>query len=262
MAGIVRGTILGSGTSSGVPVIGCQCATCRSGDTRDTRLRASMMLETNGTRILIDTSNDFRAQMLGHGVRSLDAILYTHHHFDHISGFDDIRAFNYISGKPMDCYATEPTIRYIQHVFSYAFKTVVPPGGGVPLITMHVIEPAKPFAAAGVEIMPIPLKHGTLDVMGFRLGSVAYCTDCNAIPEQSLPLFHGVDVLILDALRYKPHPTHFTLDEAIAVARRIGARRTYFTHIAHEIKHADAEPLLPESIRIAYDGFTFECTTG
>ncbi len=214
----IYGTTLGSGTSSGVPVIGCQCPTCLSGDSRDKRLRSSIMIECSGKHIIIDTSSDFRAQMLRHDVRNIDAILYTHHHFDHISGFDDIRALNYLTGEPMDCYATEQTIGHLQRVFSYAFNPVVPPGGGVPVTRVHIITPANEFIAAGIPVTPIPLKHGALDVMGFRIGNIAYCTDCNAIPEESFPLLRNLDILIIDALRYEKHPTHFTLDEAISVS--------------------------------------------
>jgi phosphoribosyl 1,2-cyclic phosphate phosphodiesterase len=254
----LRVTILGSGTSSGVPVIGCQCATCISTDPRDKRMRTSVMIERGDKRVIIDTSNDFRMQMLAYNVRSADAIVFTHHHYDHISGFDDIRAFNYVTRKPMECYATEETFSNLKKFFAYAFQTSAPQGGGVPQTILHTVQPGEKFSVAGMEITSIPLKHGTLDVMGYRVGNIAYCTDCNAIPESSYALMEGLEYLVIDALRYTKHPTHFTVDEAIEVAQRINAKHTYFTHIAHEIKHEEAEKKLPEGIKIAYDGLVME----
>jgi phosphoribosyl 1,2-cyclic phosphate phosphodiesterase len=258
----LRFTILGSGTSTGVPVIGCQCATCLSSDQRDKRLRTSVMAESNGKRFIIDASNDFRMQMLSHDVRAIDAMLFTHHHYDHISGFDDIRALNYVTRKPMECYATEATFQQLKKFFSYAFpekdSNKKSEGGGIPQTVLHTITPAAPFIIDGISITPIPLKHGSLEVMGFRIGNIAYCTDCNAIPDASWELFRGVEYLVIDALRYEKHTTHFNVEEATAAAERIGARMTYFTHIAHEIKHEEAESHLPQNIRIAYDGLVIE----
>ncbi len=255
----MRVTVLGSGTSSGVPLIGCSCATCTSADPRDARLRVSMLVETAATRILIDTSNDFRQQMLRHDIREVDAVIYTHHHFDHIAGFDDLRAFNFHSRKPVVCYATEVTEHNLRRMFSYAFGVDLAPGTAAPMVTMHRITPGVPFHVGDVEVLPVPLLHGTLEVMGFRVGGFAYCTDCNAISDASVEMLRDLDVLILDALRYKKHPTHFTLDEATAEAARIGAARTFFTHIAHEMKHADVESSLPAHVRVAYDGLTIDC---
>ena len=253
----LRVTILGSGTSSGVPVIGCQCATCLSGDPRDKRMRTSVMIECGDTRIIIDTSNDFRMQMLAHGVRKVDAIVFTHHHFDHISGFDDIRALNYVTRKPMDCYATEETFKNLKKFFAYAFEGNTP-ASGLPQTVLHLVQPGATFPVAGIEMTAIPLRHGSLDVMGYRVGNIAYCTDCNAIPESSYALMEGLEYFIIDALRYTKHPTHFTVDEAIAVAQRVKAKQTYFTHIAHEIKHEEAEKKLPQGMKIAFDGMTLE----
>lgn len=252
----MRFTVLGSGTSSGVPTIGCTCATCFSDDPRDTRLRASLLVQSETTTVVIDTSSDFRQQMLRHRVGSLDAVVYTHHHFDHIGGFDDIRAFNFMLGKPIDIFLMRETLAVLRRTFIYAFETPEQAGGSVPVVRTHLID-ATPIAIGDIALTPIPLLHGTMRVNGYRIGSVAYCTDTSSIPASSLPLLDGVEILILDALRYHAHPMHFTVDQAIEVARAIGARQTYLTHIAHNIKHAELEKELPEGIALSYDGLNF-----
>lgn len=249
-------TVLGSGTSSGVPTIGCSCPTCLSDDPRDKRLRTSLLIESDTTTVVIDTSSDFRQQMLRHNVHSLDAVVYTHHHFDHIGGFDDIRAFNFILNRPIHIYAMQETLAALQRTFAYAFEPPKQLGGGVPLVQVHHID-TTPFTVGDIALTPIPLLHGTMRVQGYRIGSLAYCTDTNHIPASSLPLLEGVEVLILDALRYHEHPTHFTVEQAIEVARAIGARQTYFTHIAHNITHAELENNLPTGIALSYDGLHF-----
>jgi len=251
-------TVLGSGTSSGVPVIGCYCPVCTSSDPRDARLRASVYVEADGTNILIDTSSDFRQQMLRHRINGADGVIFTHHHFDHISGFDDLRAFNYHTHAPVDCFATAATFENMRRIFSYAFSNNLTPGTAAPQATMHEIKPGVAFTIGKIPVLPIPLMHGRLEVMGYRIGDFAYCTDCNGISDSSIALLSNLDVLILDALRPAPHPTHFTLEEAIATAERIGAKRTFFTHIAHEMKHANVEATLPEGMRLTYDGITLE----
>lgn len=246
-------TVLGSGTSSGVPTIGCRCATCLSDDPRDTRLRPSLLVQSDTTTVVIDTSSDFRQQMLRHHVHELDAVVYTHHHFDHIGGFDDIRAYNFFLGKPMHLYLMQDTYAALRRTFTYAFEVPEQVGGGVPVVETHIIDCA-PFTVGDLRFTPIPLLHGSLRVNGYRIGNMAYCTDTNCIPESSLALLEGLEVLILDALRYHEHPTHFTVDQAIAMAQHIGARTTYFTHIAHNIRHAELESTLPEGIALCYDG--------
>ena len=253
-----RITILGSGTSSGVPLVGCSCPTCTSSDPRDSRTRTSVLVECDGVRILIDTSSDFRQQMLRHNIREVDAVIFTHHHFDHISGFDDLRAFNFHTRRPVLCYATDVTTHNLKRIFAYAFGEGTTPGTAAPMVTMRRIEPGVTFRVNDLEILPVPLMHGPLEVMGFRIGSFAYCTDCNGVPAASMAMLEGLDVLVLDALRYTTHPTHFSLDESVALATALGAGTTYFTHIAHEMKHADVETRLPANIRVAYDGLALE----
>lgn len=245
-------TILGTGASSGIPTISCQCATCKSSDWRDKRLRCSVLIETAETTLVIDTSPDFRQQALRNYMTKLDAVLYTHHHFDHIGGFDDIRAFNYKQRKPIPLYLTEKTLKELRRTFIYAFETPEQIGGGVPQVEINTIED-KPFKIKDLTITPLPLKHGKLDVLGFRVGAFAYCTDANYIPEKTLDLMRDLDWLVLDALRFEPHSTHFCLDEAIEVARGIAPSKTYFTHMAHQIKHAECEKRLPKNMFFAYD---------
>ncbi len=250
-------TVLGSGTSSGVPTIGCRCATCLSDDPRDKRLRPSLLVQSDTTTVVIDTSSDFRQQMLCCDVRSLDAVVYTHHHFDHIGGFDDIRAYNFFLNRPMSVYLMEETFAALRRTFIYAFEFSGQIGGGVPVVDTYIID-EKPFSIGDLTFAPIPLLHGSMRVNGYRIGNFAYCTDTNSIPDASIALLEGVEILILDALRYHEHPTHFTVDEAIKIAQRIGARTTYFTHIAHNIRHAELEDTLPEGIALSYDGLVID----
>ncbi|TAE29988.1 MAG: MBL fold metallo-hydrolase [Candidatus Kapaibacterium sp.] len=251
-------TILGSGTSTGVPLAGCGCETCRSTDTRDKRLRPSLLVESATTTIVIDTSADFRYQMLRLGVQKIDGVVFTHHHFDHIGGFDDLRAFNFLLRKALPIYLMEETMENLRRTFLYAFVDTGQKGGGVPVVEQNIITTA-PFTVGDIEFLPIPMMHGKMRVNGYRIGNFAYCTDTNFIFEESFELLRGLDVLILDALRYDAHPTHFTVNEAIACAERIGAKQTYFTHIAHNILHADLSQRLPQGIALAYDGLVMEC---
>ncbi|MCX6146325.1 MAG: MBL fold metallo-hydrolase [Candidatus Kapabacteria bacterium] len=249
-------TLLGTGTSSGVPLLACDCTTCISKDTRDKRLRCSVLIESKDTTIVIDTSSDFRQQMLLYNVKKIDAVIYTHHHFDHIGGFDDIRAYNYIQQKPMPIYLNKTTCDGLKRTFTYAFEIPDQIGGGVPLIEINYIN-RDIININGIEVMPIPYMHGNLEVLGFRIGNFAYCTDTNFIPNDSIKKLQGLDTLILDALRYQKHPTHFTVDQALECALKINAKQTYFTHIAHQIKHSELEAKLPKNIYIAYDGIEF-----
>jgi phosphoribosyl 1,2-cyclic phosphate phosphodiesterase len=246
--------MLGSGTSQGVPAIGCRCDTCRSADPRDTRLRPSVLFSVGDISLLVDTSSDFRQQMLRGGILRLDGVLYTHHHFDHIGGFDDLRQYNFLQKSQMRLYGLDETLDELRVTFRYAFGEVLQEGGGVPNAELSRVEGGVPFVVGGVEVLPIPVMHGVLPVLGYRIGDVAYVTDTNHIPESSFPLLRDLDVLVLDALRHHAHPTHFSLEEAIATARRIGARRTYFTHIAHNIMHARDSALLPDDMEFSYDG--------
>jgi phosphoribosyl 1,2-cyclic phosphate phosphodiesterase len=245
--------VLGSGTSQGVPAIGCDCETCTSSDARDTRLRPSVLIEADGIRLLIDTSSDFRAQMLRHNIRRIDAVLYTHAHFDHIGGFDDLRQYNFLQNAPMRVFGARDTIEAVRGTFRYAFGAATQEGGGLPRVITNEIEAARPFRVDGIEITPVPVLHGQLPILGYRVGDVAYLTDTSGIPESSIALLRNLDVLVLDALRHREHPTHFSLRQAVEAAERIGARRTYFTHIAHNILHERDSALLPESMEFSYD---------
>ena len=253
----MRITFLGTGTSSGVPVIACECATCRSDDPRDRRWRTSVAVALDdGTSVLVDASPDLRAQALAFGLKRVDTILLTHEHADHVLGLDDVRIYNFRQGRAIACLGTARTLARVRTMFSYVFDPATPRGGGLPQLALSTV--VGPFSIGGSTVVPIPLLHGSLPVLGFRIGGFAYLTDCNAIPEVSWPLLGGLDVVVLDALRRKPHATHFTLDEAVAAARRIGAARTLFTHMAHDLRHAATCDALPPGMALAYDGLSLE----
>ena len=253
----VRLTFLGTGTSHGVPMIGCDCPVCRSDDPRDRRTRPSVVIESAGTRVLIDTAPELRLQCVACNVNHIDAVLYTHAHADHVTGMDDLRRFNWLSGGPIRCYGTPPTLAAIRRMFAYIFEDEPDYPSYKPAVELVPID-VEPFDVSGLAIQPIPLLHGRLPVLGFRVGDIAYCTDCSEIPPESRERLAGLDVLVLDALRKKPHPTHFTLDEAVAAAGQIGAKRTLFTHIAHALGHESTNDELPSGIELAYDGQVVE----
>jgi len=245
---------LGTGTSHGVPMIGCDCAVCRSTDARDNRLRPSIYVECdNGQRILVDSTPDLRQHALRYDIRRVDAVVYTHAHADHVLGLDELRRLNHMTHQPVPLYGEARTLKQIKQTFAYAFDTDARAGGGVPDLTTQVID-ASPFTIGDQEIVPVPVRHGTWTIFGFRFGSFAYLTDCNAIPETSLPLLRNLDVLVLDALRHRPHPTHFTVAQAIEAAKAVGARQTYLTHICHDLGHAETSAKLPDGVALAYDG--------
>jgi phosphoribosyl 1,2-cyclic phosphate phosphodiesterase len=253
-----RVTMMGSGTSTGVPVIGCTCAVCTSADPRNKRWRPGLKLEiadgaANGI-VLIDTPTDLRAQALRFGLPRLDAVLYTHQHADHIFGLDDIRIFNFRQRRAIPCYGAEGALAAIRRTFAYVFERGQE-GGGKPQIELIPIR--EPFELLGLTIVPVPVWHGTLEVLGYRIGRFAYVTDCSLIPETSFQMLEGVEILILDALRYRPHPTHFSLEEAIAAAERIGAARTIFTHLSHDVDHGAPKVALPDGMELGYDGLVF-----
>lgn len=247
--------MLGSGTSTGVPVVGCDCAVCRSDDPRNRRLRPALLLELARGNVLVDTPPDLRQQALRAGLARVDAVLFTHAHADHIFGLDDLRPFNFRQGGTIPCYGAAATTARLRQVFSYAFESSQE-GGGKPQIALHAVD--GPFALLGEEFVPIPAWHGELEVFGYRRGRFAYLTDVNRIPDGSWPLLAGLDVLILSALRYRPHPTHFHLEEAIATAERIGARRTIFTHLAHDVDHGALRVALPSGIELGHDGLVVD----
>jgi phosphoribosyl 1,2-cyclic phosphate phosphodiesterase len=246
-------TFLGTGTSHGVPMIGCDCAVCGSTDPRDKRLRPSVLVETDeGKSLLVDSGPDLRTQALAYGVRRVDALLFTHGHADHILGLDEIRRFNSLQRQSMACFADPRTLGEIRKVFGYAFDPDTPRGGGLPQLELFAI--AGPFCIGKQEVVPVPIFHGDRPILGLRFGAFAYLTDCSRIPDESWPLLEGLDVLVLDALRDKPHPTHFSLNEAVAAAQRIAPKRTYFTHMCHDLGHAATSARLPEGVGLAYDG--------
>ena len=239
-------------------MIGCNCATCHSADPRDRRLRPSIFLEADdGMAVLVDAGPDLRAQALTHRIARIDAILFTHGHADHILGLDDVRRYNFMQQRPMPCYGDERTIADVRQAFAYAFDPRTQKGGGLPRIETFVIAGA--FCLGRQEIVPVPLLHGERPILGWRTGRFAYLTDCSVIPTESWPLLDGLDVVVIDALRDRPHPTHFTVAEAIDAARRIGAARTYFTHMCHDLPHAATCARLPETMQLAYDGLVVEC---
>lgn len=251
----VRVTVLGCGTSTGVPVIGCRCPVCTSSDPRNRRLRAGLRLEADGRVILVDTPTDLRQQALAFGIDRVDAVVYTHAHVDHTFGIDELRVFTFRQREAIPCYGNAEAIGRIRESFAYIFEDGQE-GGGKPRITLHEIS--GPFRAAGLEMVPVPVEHGDLEVYGYRVGDFAYVTDCNRIPDASFELLAGVEILILDALRFDPrHPTHFTVAEACAAAARIGAAKTYFTHLNHDVDYGKPKYPLPDTVELAYDGLQF-----
>jgi len=250
----MRVTVLGSGTSAGVPTLGCRCAVCRSTNPRNKRMRSCAYIEYRGSRFLIDCGTDFRTQALANGVEDVDFVLITHTHADHVGGLDDLRAFNMVHRHPIDLYATRPSIDEIHVRFAYCFRPA-PPGGGIPELVVH--EVVGDFEARGIAIRPIPVFHGSMPIVGYRIGHFAWLTDVSRIPEPSFDLLRGVKVLVTSALRHKPHPTHMSLDEAVEVARRVGADQTYFIHMCHDLEHEATNATLPPNIQLAYDGLTF-----
>jgi phosphoribosyl 1,2-cyclic phosphate phosphodiesterase len=253
----LRITFLGTGTSHGVPMIGCDCDTCRSTDPRDIRRRPSVYVETDGGQaILVDAGPDLRAQALDYGVRRIDALLFTHGHSDHILGLDELRRFNAMQHRPMSCYADAQTVFDIRRMFAYVFDPNTPRGGGLPQIELFTI--AGSFCVGRQEVLPVPIFHGQRPILGFRLGGFAYLTDCSRIPDESWVLLEHLDLLVLDALRERPHPTHFSIAQAVDAARRIAARRTCFTHMTHDLRHAPTCARLPETMQLAYDGLVID----
>jgi len=252
-------TFLGTGTSQGVPVIACDCEVCSSADPRDTRLRSSVLFEVDGEdaphgprRFVVDTGPDFRQQMLANRVTGLDAVLFTHEHKDHVAGLDDIRAFNFRQKRDMDVYATARVQEALKREFKYVFEPH--PYPGIPRVRLHEIDD-RPFEVGGVHIVPLPVVHYRLPVLGFRIGKVAYITDAKAFAPETWGRLEGVEVLVINALRKESHLSHFTLDEALEVIERVGPKSAYLTHISHLLgKHRDVAIDLPRGVELGVDG--------
>jgi len=248
-------TFMGSGTSMGVPTIGCPCSVCTSEDPKNKRTRPSLLVNVRGNNFLIDTATDFRQQAIRENLKRIDAVLYTHGHADHILGLDDLRPFNYFQRMHIPCFGNEPTMNYICSMFSYVF-TNPQPGGSIPRIEPRIIS--ERFEFLGVEIQPLPVLHGKIPVNGYRIGKLSYITDCSEIPDSTYRLLEGTSVLILGVLRYEPHQTHLYVDSALEIIRRVRPDQTYFTHLSHDFDHERTDAELPDGVNLSYDGLNFE----
>ncbi|MBK9164431.1 MAG: MBL fold metallo-hydrolase [Acidobacteria bacterium] len=248
----MRLTFLGTGTSTGVPSIACDCETCLSEDPRDKRLRVSVLIEHEGVSILVDTSSDFRQQALRANIRRLDAVLITHCHVDHVFGLDDIRPLNFRYG-PMPIFANDIAWTDLRRIFQYIFQPTHL-GGGLPQLIPHMVFNGSPFCIGKVEVTPLEVIHGKLPVIAYRFNDFAYATDLKTIPQESLDGLRGLDVLVLDCVRIKPHTTHLNLEEALAYIDELKPRKAYLTHLNHDILHARESRTLPDNVELAYDG--------
>ena len=252
-------TFLGTGTSVGVPMVGCRCAVCQSTNPRNHRYRCSVLIGTPQGKLLIDTAPELRLQLLRERVEAVHAVLFTHYHADHLFGLDDVRPLCRYLGGPMPLYCTGEVEDKIRLSFSYAFAKGADqlPAGYIPKLVFRQIT-EEPFTVLGQRVLPIPMIHAQYNVFGFRIDDVAYCTDVNRFPERSWPLLEGLRVLVLDALRHKPHAGHLSVDEALAIIARVKPERAYLTHIAHELEHEATNARLPAGVELAYDGLKFE----
>ena len=255
----MRITFLGTGTSNGIPVVTCRCPVCRSANPKNRRTRPSILVETAATTILVDACPDFREQALREKISSIDAVLFTHAHADHIHGLDDLRPF--CCSKAVYCYGDRETIEDLRRRFDYIVDSAkwTP---GRPRLIPEVIEPARPLRVGDTEVLPVRILHGGYPILGFRLNDFAYLTDCKSIPVESYPLLEGVKVAVLGALRYRPHPTHLSVTEAMDEAERLGAEMTYLTHLCHELEHEKLSAELPPAVQPAYDGLVLERRNG
>lgn len=244
-------TILGCGSSTGAPVLFCTCKTCKSKNPKNNRLRASVVIQAKDKVFLIDTSPDLRMQAMRAKLGWIDAVLYTHDHADHVHGLDELRTFNYIMSKAISCYGNKSTISALRKKFSYIF-TNTQEGGGKPVIDLHEIQ--KPFKVHGIKIIPLEIMHGKISILGFRINNVAYITDCSYIPEKTYKYLKGLDVLVMDCLRYTAHPTHVNVEESLKIVKRINAQKTVLTHMTHELEYENFKKSLPKNVEPAFDG--------
>jgi len=250
----VRITFLGTGTSVGVPRIGCDCPVCTSSNPRNKRLRCSILLEHFDHSILVDTSPDLRLQALRNDVRNVDAVLYTHSHADHLHGLDDVRVYCFGRDDPLPVYGDRQTLERINHVFDYAFDSAW--AEGVPRLSPHVMD--GDLELFGLQITPVQVLHGRLPVLAYRVGRFAYVTDCSSIPDASMDQLRGLDTLVLGALRHREHPTHFNVDQALEMVELLRPRQAFLTHIAHDLEHEETNDYLPEHVELAYDGLVLD----
>lgn len=248
-------TVLGSGTSMGVPTIGCRCAVCTSTDPRDRRTRPSILIDYDSRRVLIDSSPDFREQAIREGIQHLDAVVYTHSHADHILGLDDLRPLTFHRAGKIPLYAQPRAAAVIRHIFQYIFAGDYKFGG---LAQVELHEFTGPIDLFGISFQPVPVIHGDAEICGFRVGSAAYLTDFSEIPAASEAMLRGLDILILDALRHKPHPTHSSVENSLAIIERLQPRRAFFTHMCHDLGHEATNAALPDHVRLSYDGMKLE----
>jgi len=247
--------MLGSGTSQGIPVIGCHCGVCSSSDPRNRRTRASVYLRLGDRGVVIDTATEFRLQCVANEIERLDAVLFTHAHADHVHGLDDVRRFNHLQGARIPCYGSAETMGALRRKFDYIFRETQA-GGGKPDVAFVEVE--GPFELFGRAVVPLPVMHGELVVYGYRIGGFAYVSDASEIPPATMGMLEGLDTLVLNALRHEPHATHLSLGEALGVIERLGPRRAFLTHLSHDVEHAATEATLPAHVRLGYDGLRFE----
>ena len=253
----LRVVLLGTGTSAGVPTLGCTCPVCLSTDPHNKRMRCCAYIETAGKRILIDCGTDLRTQAMANHIADVDMVLLTHTHADHVNGIDDLRAYNMVHGHAIKVFGMHDSLEDLRTRFSYCFRPA-PPGGGVPQLTLHPIEANKDLMLDGVAVRSLSIFHGTLPILGFRIGRFAYLTDVSRIPEETFAALNGLDVLVTSALRRRAHPTHMSLSESVEAAQRIDARQTWFIHMCHDLDHDATNAMLPPRMALAYDGLSFE----
>ena len=249
---------LGSGTSTGVPSLCCNCSVCRSDDQKNKRLRSSILVRNEGNHLLVDTSTDLRQQCLINNITHVNQVLYTHHHADHLHGIDELRSFNYFNKVVIPCYGNKDTIYEIKEKFNYIFDETTQIGGGLPKLTLHIVN-NKTFNLGGISVTPLNIIHGRLPILGYKLNKCAYITDCSEIPNKTKKYLKNLDVLILNALGFDPHPTHFSLSQALDTVEELKPKRAIFTHINHKFDHKKVSARLPEGIELAYDGMAIEC---
>ena len=253
----MRILFLGTGTSTGVPSLCCPCDVCKSDDPRNKRLRASAMIQNDGFNVLIDTSTDLRQQCLRYNITQIDGVLYTHHHADHVHGIDELRCFNFFNKTVIPCYGNDLTLTNIQKNFSYIFNGEKPMGGGIPKLDMITLNDDS-FALGGVRVQPVDITHGNMTILGYKVNNAAYVTDCSGLPDKAKETLSGLDVLVLNALGFEPHATHFCLSESLAAIAELKPKRAILTHINHKFDHETVDRTLPDNVELAYDGLTVD----